>query len=221
VTARVAGSLVVRVRAHRSFVRALPVRGVAEVRGQRVRVLPGRSPGAFCAGLLRPAVYVSEGTLRDLRRPALDAVLAHERHHRDRRDPLRLLVTRALADAARPIPPLAALADRHGALADLAADAAAVRELGDRRPLAAALVAFEDRGVAPERVDQLVRPAPAPVPGWVCGAAALVAAAAAAPAAAMLLLGWHAHAVLPLPLAAAAACAGLAARRAGAFLRVR
>ena len=63
-------------------------------------------------------------------------------------------------DALRPLPPFASLADRQAALAELAADAASVKALGDVKPLASALARFDasdepGTGVAPERVDQL------------------------------------------------------------------
>jgi Zn-dependent protease with chaperone function len=54
-------------------------------------------PLAFCAGLLRPRVYVSTGAVALLDEPALPAVLVHERHHARRRDPLRLAAGRVVA----------------------------------------------------------------------------------------------------------------------------
>ena len=42
---------------------ALPVVRATHVHGHAVRVVPGRGLQAFCAGLLRPAVYVSDGAL--------------------------------------------------------------------------------------------------------------------------------------------------------------
>jgi Zn-dependent protease with chaperone function len=125
VIVRAVNSLVRQVLAQRSFLRALPVRSVVRIEGRPVRVLPGRSLHAFCAGLLRPAVYVSAGTLRAVSAPELRAILAHEHHHRVRRDPLRMVLARAVSNAFRPIPPLATLADEHASLTDLAADAAA------------------------------------------------------------------------------------------------
>jgi Peptidase family M48 len=228
VMARAVSSLVRQVAAHRAFVRALPVRSQCVLDGHVVRVVPGRALRAFCAGLLRPAVYVSEGTLRGVSGPELRAILAHEDHHRARRDPLRRLLARTVSDAFRPLPPLATLADRQAALADLAADEAAVRAVGAVQPLAAALVRFEEAasGVAPERVDHLVRQGPPDsVPAWLLAAAALALFGIAALALPMLLLGWHPE---PLPvtlevavLAAACAPAYLAARRADACLTAR
>jgi bla regulator protein blaR1 len=226
VVLRAAASLARQLRAHRRFLRGLPVLREALVHGHRVRVVPGRAFQAFCAGLLHPAVYVSEGTLRAAGDAELRAVLAHEEHHRARRDPLRLLLARTVSDALRPLPLFASLARREAALADLAADAATVDRLGDRMPLASALARFDEvAGVAPERVDRLVAAAPPPtVPSALLAAAGVVLAGVAALAAPMLLGGWHPDLTLPvsyepLALIAAGAPACLAAHRAGICLR--
>jgi Zn-dependent protease with chaperone function len=62
-------------------------------------VLEGGKPQAFCAGLLRPRVYITTGSLERLDEAALAAVLEHERHHARRRDPLRLASGRVLSRA--------------------------------------------------------------------------------------------------------------------------
>jgi Zn-dependent protease with chaperone function len=228
VFARGGWSLLRQLQAHRAFRRRLPVVGEAQIDGETLRVVPGPTPHAFCAGLLRPAVYASEGLLRDSGSAELRAIVAHEGHHRRRRDPLRLLVARVMSDAFRPLPSLATLADRHGALAELAADAAAVRALGDVQPVASALVRFDEMhaaaggGVAPERVDQLIgRTAPPSIPPWLLAAATLGIAALWIP---MLALGWHPDPALPISIEAAAIAAAcspsyLAARRVDACLR--
>src|SRR6185436_1623399 len=118
------------------------------------------------------------------------AILAHEEHHRVRRDPLRLLCARLVSDGLHPLPPFAALAEREAALADLAADAATVEALGDRAPLASALVRFG--GVAPERVDRLVGATRAAIiPSALLFAVVTIVAAIAALAVTMLLADWH------------------------------
>jgi len=55
----------------------------------------GRSPVAFCAGGLRPAVYISEGLAHALADAELRAVLLHEKDHLRQREPLRRAVRRA------------------------------------------------------------------------------------------------------------------------------
>jgi hypothetical protein len=225
VTARAAVSLARQLVAQCAFLRRLPVVREASLYGHRVRVLPGAGPRAFCAGLIRPHVYLSEGLLTG-DEPELRAVLAHEEHHRSRRDPLRQLLARVVADALRPLPPFASLAERQTALADLAADAASVEALGARAPLASAMVRFEESaGVAPERVDRLLgTAAPTTVPVTMVGAAWLAVGAIAAVVATMLVGNWHPDVTLPLVLqpgaiAAISAPACIAAWRAGAWMR--
>jgi hypothetical protein len=220
VIGRAAISLARQLRAQRAFREALPVIATATVHGHAVRVVPGRELIAFCAGLRRPAVYMSQGTLDAASDAELRAILAHEEHHRARRDPLRLLLARTVADALRPLPPFAALADREAAVADLAADAASVDAVGGRAPLASALARFG--AVAPERVDRLVRVGPAPtVPGAMLAAAGLTLAAIAALVMPLLLAGAHPDIAFFEPAAVLVMCAPacVAARRAGICLR--
>jgi len=132
-----------------------------ELEGASVRLFPSSRPQAFCAGPLRPRVFLSAAA-RDRLSPAeLRAVLAHEGHHVRRRDPLRLLVARILSDALFFIPALRRLERRYAELAELAADEAAVRAAGSAA-LASALLKLGARdypeitiGLAPERVDHL------------------------------------------------------------------
>jgi hypothetical protein len=144
-------------------------------------------PLAFCAGLLRPRVYVSTGALELLDDPALEAVLAHERHHARRRDPLRLAAGRVLARALFFMPGLNELADRRQALAELSADESVLNHDPDSRSaLARAMLGFADAGAAgfdPQRVDHLLGEAPSwRLPAIVCvmaaGAGALMLALA-------------------------------------------
>ena len=142
---------------------ALPVRST--IRG--ALVVEDEAVNAFCAGLLRPRVYVTLGAVRALEREELDAVIAHEAHHASRRDPLRILIARAGADGLFFLPVLRRMAQRYADLAELDADEAAVSATGDSAALAGALLTFDERsratggGVARERVDSLcgVRPA--------------------------------------------------------------
>ena len=157
-----ARSAVRQVRASRAFLRGLEVVGPLRTGGGLV-IADERSM-AFCAGLLRPQVYVSRGALESLTQRELEAVLAHEAHHARFRDPLRIFFARVLSEALFFLPALRKLSDRYAALAELAADEAAVRRHeGDTKPLAAALLAFDAReassavvGIAPERIDHLL-----------------------------------------------------------------
>jgi hypothetical protein len=226
--ARAIGSIWRGVSAHRRIAARMPVLEQRDVAGRRVAVVAGARPLAFCAGLVRPRVFVSEGALRCLGEDELAAVVEHEAHHAARRDPLRILVVRAIGDSYS----LGALARHEQALAELAADDAAVRSRG-AGPLASALLAFhgDSAQIAPERVDRLTgQPRSDEIPrALVAGAGAVIAGLLALLAFGLLV---HGHPRVCLPLASApiwwlcAITARLAAmgpawlglRRAGAFL---
>ena len=155
-------SAVRQVVATRRLLAALEPVWPARCRPPGAIVFSGATPRAFCAGLLRPRIYLSSAALVVLRRQELDAILAHEEHHVRRQDPFRLFVARIFADALFFLPILRRLAERYAALAEIAADDAAVRRSGDPATLASALLAFEGHpgpgavGIAPERVDHLL-----------------------------------------------------------------
>jgi peptidase M48-like protein len=129
-----------------------------------VLVIGDEHPRAFCAGWLRPRVYVSTGALARLDEAALGAVLAHERHHARRRDPLRSMAGRVVARALFFAPGVAELVRRQEALAELSADESAINASpGNRSALARAMLCFSEAsrrddptGIAPERVDYLL-----------------------------------------------------------------
>ncbi len=99
-------------------------------------------PLSVTAGLLWPLVLVSTGLRSRLTRPQLRAVLAHERAHARRRDPLRLFAVALLGAAHAPRTRKLLVAD--AALAcEEAADEEAARVIGDRTVVAEAIVAVE------------------------------------------------------------------------------
>jgi hypothetical protein len=116
-------------------------------------------PQAFCAGLIRPRVYISTGAVALLDQAALSAVLTHERQHAGRRDPLRRAAGRVLASALFYIPGLDGVMRRAGSLAEISADEQAIAaDPQGRSALASAMLKFADHGggVNPERIDQLL-----------------------------------------------------------------
>jgi hypothetical protein len=201
-----------QVRATRGFLRRLRIVGTLE-HHPRVCVIDDRSPQAFCAGYLRPRVFVSTGALEALSARELSAVLAHEDHHAAIRDPLRLACGRVLSQALFFLPVLRRLHDRYGDLAELTADAAAVRATeGATAPLASALLTFGGRdsddvvGISPARVDALLgRSRPWELPSF-------LVAGALASLAALAVLFWRtsaaasAHATLNLPVVSSQPC---------------
>jgi BlaR1 peptidase M56 len=201
-----------QVRAHRRLVRTLPVAGSLPDH-PTVRVIDAAAPMAFCAGWLRPRVYVSTAALERLSDGELQAVLAHEHDHRARRDPLRLAVSRVLSQALFFLPVLRPLHDRYGDVAELTADAAALEASGGAAaPVASAMLAFgasesgDVVGISPDRVDSLLgRPSAWQLP-WMLLLAALATIAA------LVALVWRAsgsasaHTSLSLPIASSQPC---------------
>jgi Zn-dependent protease with chaperone function len=173
IVALAASSAALQIHRSRRFLRQVCVHGVRRVREHTVVVVDDDAPKAFCAGLLQPRVHVSSGALLVLTERELLAVVAHEAHHAQRRDPLRLVAVRALTRSLPWAPGLSRLAERHTTVAELAADTVAIQSAGSRRYLAAALVAIADdsgqhtRGIAPERVDHLMGSLPRrAAPDW-------------------------------------------------------
>jgi hypothetical protein len=149
-------------RAHRRLLAQMEVVGCLDAH-PGVTVIAGARPEAFCAGFLRPAIYVSRGAVEALTPVELEAVLAHEHHHRRVRDPLRFACARVLAHALFFLPVLGPLRDRDADLAELRADRAAVAVgAGRRGALASALLVFDAgapsgrSGVSAARVDSLL-----------------------------------------------------------------
>lgn len=161
VVALAARSIVRQWRRTRRFVRRLNVVDERWLGSEQIRVVSADCPQAFCVGLIRPRIYLAETTISTLHEDELLAVVAHEAHHVRNRDPLRIFILRVLSDSLFFLPGLGKVGDGYASLAELDADRAAVRgAAGDPRPLAGALVAFEDdarapAGIAPERVDHL------------------------------------------------------------------
>jgi len=155
VAVRAAHSTYRQLHAGRAYLRALEIGAEGEIGGVSYRRIESTEPLAFCAGYLRPHIYLSAGSLGRLDHHELRAVVAHEAHR---------LLGRALSDGLFFVPVLRRMCDRYATLGELAADEAAVNELGDRRPLASALLKFSDAesvptpvaGVDPERVDHLL-----------------------------------------------------------------
>jgi Zn-dependent protease with chaperone function len=152
-------------RADRRFRRAMATQARSSLRG--ARIIDSDRPQAFCAGLVHPQVYLSRGALELLSPAELSAVLAHERHHASRRDPLRLASSRVLAEALFFVPALRGAIARQHSLAEIGADEAAVSSAGgDRAALASAMLSFSEAsgadgtGLAAERIDYLVGEAP-------------------------------------------------------------
>jgi Zn-dependent protease with chaperone function len=237
VTGRALGGAVREGWASLRFSRAVSRRQLETIQG--ALVVRDAHPRAFCAGLLRPRVYVSAAAVALLDQDALNAVLAHERHHALRRDPLRFAAGRVLAHALFFLPELRLLVARHQALAELSADESAVDGApAQRSALARAMLSFSDAstsggggGIDPARIDYLLGEPPSwRFPSLLCVAAAgvlalLVAVAAlagqVASGSATLALPFLSRQPCILVLAMLPAGLGLLAAGVGRRLRVR
>src|SRR3989442_12135392 len=96
----------------------------------RIACVEDGAPVAFCAGLLRPTVFVSEGAVAELSEPELLAVLYHEADHARRHEPARRAARNALAEVLLFLPVFRRGAERQIALADVSAGAAGARTAG-------------------------------------------------------------------------------------------
>ncbi|MEW5987556.1 MAG: M56 family metallopeptidase [Chloroflexota bacterium] len=96
-------------------------------------------PLVFTHGLLRPRVWLSTGLLASLTDDELEAVLRHEAHHLQARDPLKILLARCLSRALFFIPVARDLTQAYCTTKEIAADQHAVQAMGKALPLARAL----------------------------------------------------------------------------------
>lgn len=97
------------------------------------------APQAFCLGFWRPRIWLTAGLLNLLSDKELAAVLTHEAYHCRWRDPVRLLISRALQSAFFFLPLVADLAKFAELQQEIAADRSAIGYLGDDLPLLCAL----------------------------------------------------------------------------------
>lgn len=141
----------------------------------RVVQLAGDRTEVFCAGLLRPMIYVGGGAVGSLSPVALEAVLAHEDYHRRQRDPLRRMVLTALSFGWSTLPSANRWIGRYATSVELAADESAMERQQSSRYLADALLTlFPLRarslpvpgflGTTEQRIDHLLGQ-PTAVPG--------------------------------------------------------
>ena len=118
---------------------------------QALFTLVDERPVVLCVGFLRPKIALSIGAIESLPPAALRAAVAHEEVHRQRRDPLRLLIVRSFASLL--LPP--ALASAWSGRIELRAEARAdhyARRITSRAALASALYATLRASMATEPI---------------------------------------------------------------------
>jgi len=131
-------------------VRRARVRAVTRTAGvaARVVVFQHADPIACTRGAIRRTIWISDACVDALTDQELRAVLAHEQHHCDRRDPLRLQLVTICARSLVAFPIVASTAQRFRCAAEHAADDHARRVAG-ARATARALLKFADARPAP------------------------------------------------------------------------
>jgi len=115
------------------------VRTAGAVGLDRIECVRGGSPVAFCAGIVRPTVFISEAAVAGLSDSELLAVLHHEADHARRHEPLWRAARTAAAEVLTFLPIVSWWSERQITLSELSADAAAERIVG-RSALAGALL---------------------------------------------------------------------------------
>ena len=111
----------------------------------RIACLDLAAPAAFCAGAIRPTVYVTRGLFQVLPADEATAVLVHEQDHLIGHEPLLRVILDALGRTLFFLPIVAWWAERQSQLAELRADRAAIEQVG-AMPLARALLALDASG---------------------------------------------------------------------------
>jgi len=117
--------------------------------GRDALVLRESTPLAYCVPGRSRMIVVTDGAVRALSEPELDAVLAHERAHLSGRHHLLHTPLRSLARAFPGIPVLARASREVGRLLEMCADDAAVRRHG-RAAVAGALRSLSGSPTPPE-----------------------------------------------------------------------
>ena len=136
---------------------------------------------AFCLGFWRPRIWLTAGLIDLLTAEELAAVLAHEAYHCRRRDPLRLLLSRAVKSAFFFLPLVGDLAKLVELQQEIAADQAVIERMGDDLPLLCSLQKLLTQGssktplpratitpfnVTEARLRRLIYPAQSPPFSW-------------------------------------------------------
>ena len=114
----------------------------------RLDAMAGEEAFAVTYGLIRPRILVGTGLAAELTPAEIGAVLAHEREHLRRRDPLRLLAARLFAAWGCYLPAGWWLASRAALRCELTADRAAAGHAG-RGVLAGALLKLASMPACP------------------------------------------------------------------------
>jgi Zn-dependent protease with chaperone function len=121
--------------------RAVPDAIIPQISSEdRVTVYEDRLPSAFTAGFFSPEVFVSTGLLAALDENELRAVLLHELHHQESKDPLKSLAVSFVSDFLFFLPVSRFLKKSYHLAAEMTADAHSVARQADPLDLAHSLL---------------------------------------------------------------------------------
>ena len=105
-----------------------------------IHMVRSEIPQAVTVGILRPSIFVTDGTQTSLTSAEYDAVIAHEVHHVRRGDPLLTIMVGVVAHAYGWVRFVCRLAEQWTVLREVTADHAATNGYTDARGLAGALL---------------------------------------------------------------------------------
>lgn len=126
-----------------------------ELDPQHIVLIQSPQPIALCFGFLRPRICLSTGLLELLSQTQIKAALLHEDYHRQRFDPLRLLLIEAITTALFFLPIVREWRIIFKIKLELAADHHAVQKTG-KAALAGALHRILSYGSAPAPLSNIV-----------------------------------------------------------------
>ena len=113
---------------------------------EAVTIFEDIRPLALTAGFLKPRVFLSTKLVDALEEKELRAVVLHELHHRDSRDPLKGLAVSFISDLLFFLPISRFLKKTYSLTAEIAADAYSVDNRADPLDLAASLLKVQKIG---------------------------------------------------------------------------
>ncbi|CAI6066058.1 M56 family metallopeptidase [Cohnella sp. JJ-181] len=117
--------------------------------GEReLTVIRDEAPVAMTIGFVRPRIVLSTGLLRLLDPSEIAAVIAHERHHMLRRDPLALFALSLMRRALWYVPLIGWTEDKYRMAIEVMADRHAIAASGSAKALGSALLKLLRQGGA-------------------------------------------------------------------------
>ena len=105
----------------------------------KINLVDCETPFCFCSGFISPRIHLSRDMAGKLTPEELEAVLLHEQHHIQNRDPFKILLGSIAVSALFFVPVLKDMFERYLMEKELAADQSAIRHQGHKRGIAGAM----------------------------------------------------------------------------------